>query len=93
MYVYNKNGVRADDPWKIRAENVESIDEYCGVSVSNGVIGVVTNRYPYSLGSSVLAGVYDKVGRGRVDNLIQTFPALSMQVAFNNDRNYKNYVQ
>lgn len=46
--------------------------------MSNGVLGVASSKRPLKLSSSVLAGAYDKIGRGRVDNLIQTFPALNM---------------
>jgi len=41
-------------------------------------LGVVSSKRPLKLDSSVLAGAYDKIGRGRVDNLVQTFPALNM---------------
>ena len=76
-------GPAADDPWIIKAENVEKIDEYYGISVSNGVLGAVSSRFPFQLSSTVLAGVYDKIGRGRVDNLVQTFPALNLEFYFN----------
>ena len=41
----------------------------------------------------MLAGAYDKIGRGRVDNLVQTFPAMNMDINFNGDGSYTNYVQ
>lgn len=72
---------------------MEKLDEYYGISVSNGVLGVVSSRWPLKLQSSVLAGAYDKIGRGRVDNLVQTFPALNMELYFNGRSDYNNYVQ
>lgn len=90
--VYYTNGKLADDPWKLRAEQVETLTEYFGISVSNGILGVVSSRYPFQLSSSVLAGAYDKIGRGRVDNLVQTFPALNIEASFGS-HSYSNYVQ
>lgn len=90
--MYLRNGVQADDPWKLRVEQVETLSEYFGISVSNGIIGVVSSQRPLKLSSSVLAGTYDKVGRGRVENLVQTFSALDVDILFGNS-NYYNYVQ
>lgn len=42
------------------------------------MLGVASSKQAYKLSSSVLAGAYDKIGRGRVDNLVQTFPALNI---------------
>lgn len=61
--------------------------------MSNGVLGVVSSQKPFKLTSSVLAGAYDKVGRGRVDNLIQTFSALNMDVSFAGSSSHTNFVQ
>jgi hypothetical protein len=41
--------------------------------VGNGVLGVVSSNTPFVVKDSVLAGVYDKYGRGRVDNIVKTF--------------------
>jgi hypothetical protein len=57
------------------------------------VLGVVSSQRPLRLQSSVLAGAYDKIGRGRVDNLVQTFPALNMELYYNGDSSYHNYMQ
>jgi hypothetical protein len=54
---------------------------------------VVSSKRPLKLDSSVLAGAYDKIGRGRVDNLVQTFPALNMEMYYNGNSAYYNYVQ
>ncbi len=57
------------------------------------MLGVVSSQRPLKLHSSVLAGAYDKIGRGRVDNLVQTFPALNMELYYNGNSGYYNYVQ
>jgi hypothetical protein len=83
-----------NDEWLIRAESVEKLDEYYGVSLSNGLMGVVSSREPLQVGSTVLAGVYDKVGRGRVDNLVRTFPPLDMSISLNgNTGGFYNIIQ
>ena len=79
--------------WSVQAENVETLPEYYGISVSNGVIGAVSSRSPFKLSSTVLAGVYDKIGRGRVDNLVQTFPALNVEMSFGGKEDCYNFAQ
>ncbi len=43
---------------------------YYGITNSNGLIGAVSEKYPFKISKTVLAGAYDKYGRGRVDNII-----------------------
>lgn len=35
---------------------------------------------PINVATTVLAGAYDVFGRGRVDNIVETFPALQLSV-------------
>ena len=60
-------------------ENYPSND-YFGITVGNGVIGAVSSIKPLSVGTTVLAGAYDVFGRGRVDNIVETFPALQVSL-------------
>ena len=70
------------------------MSEYFGVSVSNGLIGAVSSKSPLRLSQTVLAGTYDKMGRGRVDNIAETFSALNLGISFNGQGlSYYNYVQ
>ena len=49
-----------------------------------------------AVGTTVLAGAYDVFGRGRVDNIVQTFPALQIQINYGSDiteGGYYNYNQ
>jgi hypothetical protein len=48
------------------------------VSVGNGAIGLVSSKSPLKVKDSVLAGAYDKYGRGRVDNIITTFNGIDL---------------
>ena len=73
---------------------LKSGEQYYGISVSNGLIGAVSSQQSLRLSSTVLAGTYDKMGRGKVDNLLQTFSAFNIRLSFNgNDINAYNHVQ
>jgi len=43
---------------------------YYGITNSNGLIGAVSDKLPFQISKTVLAGTYDKYGRGRVDNIV-----------------------
>lgn len=40
------------------------------MTVSNGMIGAVSSYHPLKVSQTVLAGAYDVMGRGRVDNIV-----------------------
>jgi len=56
-------------------KSVEEIDpqNYYGVTVANGMIGLVSSPKPLQMGDIVLNGVYDYYGRGRVSNILKGF--------------------
>ena len=64
------------------------------MTLSNGIIGAVTSQQPLKIKQTVLAGTYDTMGRGRVDNIVETFSALNLRMSFNgNGLNPYNHVQ
>jgi len=67
----------AQDPWKIRAERIDPANYY-GVTVANGMIGIVSAPEPFKVKDVVLAGAYDLYGRGRVSNFLRSFNLLNM---------------
>src|SRR4030088_25298 len=67
------------DPWKINAVKVDR-SNYYGVTVANGMIGIVSSAEPFKVKDVVLAGAYDLYGRGRVSNFLRSFNLLNMQV-------------
>jgi protein-glucosylgalactosylhydroxylysine glucosidase len=69
--------VQAQDPFKIKA-NITKGMEYYGVTVANGMIGVVSSPEPFKVKEVVLAGAYDLYGRGRVSNFLKSFNLLNM---------------
>jgi protein-glucosylgalactosylhydroxylysine glucosidase len=70
------------DPWIIKAESVNSSDYY-GVTVANGMIGLVSSPQPLKVNNVILSGTYDLYGRGRVSNFLNSFNLLNMQLDIN----------
>ncbi len=64
------------DPWKIAATNFDP-SNYYGITVANGMIGVVSSPEPFKVKDVVLAGAYDLYGRGRVSNFLKSFNLLN----------------
>jgi len=70
------------DPWKIKADKIEPSDYY-GITVANGMIGIVSSPEPFKVKNVVLAGTYDLYGRGRVSNFLNSFNLLNMRFDIN----------
>jgi trehalose/maltose hydrolase-like predicted phosphorylase len=67
------------DAWKINADKINP-SNYYGITVANGMIGVVSSPEPLKVKDVVLAGAYDLYGRGRVSNFLRSFNLLNMQM-------------
>lgn len=85
----------SQDPWKIEASKIDP-SNYYGVTVANGMIGIVSSPEPFKVKDVVLAGAYDLYGRGRVNNFLRSFNLLNMyleidgrRIAANNVSNMK----
>jgi trehalose/maltose hydrolase-like predicted phosphorylase len=65
------------DIWKIKADKIDP-SNYYGVTVANGMIGIVSSPEPFKVKDVVLAGAYDLYGRGRVSNFLRSFNLLNM---------------
>lgn len=77
--------ITAQDPWKITAEKIDPTNYY-GVTVANGMIGVVSSAEPFKVKEVVLAGAYDLYGRGRVSNFLKSFNLLNMYLEVDGKR-------
>src|SRR6476620_3299259 len=66
----------SQDPWVIKANNIDP-NNYYGITVGNGVIGIVSSPEPFKVKDVVLAGAYDLYGRGRVSNFLRSFNLLN----------------
>ena len=71
--------VEAQDPWKITVSSINP-SNYYGVTVANGMIGIVSSPEPFKVKEVVLAGAYDQYGRGRGSNFLRSFNLLNMQL-------------
>jgi len=71
--------VKSQDPWKLTVPSVNP-SNYYGVTVANGMIGIVSSPEPFKVKEVVLAGAYDQYGRGRVSNFLRSFNLLNMQL-------------
>src|SRR5678816_1490223 len=67
------------DPWKVKADKIDP-SNYYGVTVANGMIGIVSSPEPFKVKDVVLAGAYDLYGRGRVSNFLRSFNLLNMNL-------------
>ncbi|MEO7768671.1 MAG: glycoside hydrolase family 65 protein, partial [Ferruginibacter sp.] len=65
------------DAWKITATNINPANYY-GITVANGMLGIVSSPEAFKVKEVVLAGAYDLYGRGRVSNFIRSFNLLNM---------------
>ncbi len=76
---------QAQDPWKVSATNINPADYY-GITVANGMIGIVSSPEPFKVKDVVLAGAYDLYGRGRVSNFLRSFNLLNMYLDIDGQR-------
>lgn len=75
----------AQDSWKVTASDINSANYY-GVTVANGMIGIVSSPEPFRVKDVVLAGAYDLYGRGRVSNFLRSFNLLNMYMEIDGRR-------
>ncbi|MFN7822192.1 MAG: glycosyl hydrolase family 95 catalytic domain-containing protein [Bacteroidota bacterium] len=96
MFSFSITTLLAQDPWKVKADLVDSRNYY-GITVANGMIGVVSSPEPFKVKDVVLSGAYDLYGRGRVSNFLRSFNLLNMQIDINGRRvgasNVSNFMQ
>jgi protein-glucosylgalactosylhydroxylysine glucosidase len=69
----------AQDAWKIATTNIDA-KNYYGVTVANGMLGIVSSPEAFKVKDVVLAGAYDLYGRGRVSNFLKSFNLLNMYI-------------
>src|SRR5687767_6906367 len=75
----------AQDPWKISTEKIEP-STYYGITVANGMIGIISSAEAFKVKEVVLAGAYDLYGRGRVSNFLRSFNLLNMYLELDGRR-------
>ncbi|HYI76219.1 MAG TPA: glycoside hydrolase family 65 protein [Chryseolinea sp.] len=65
--------------WSVEATKFNP-GNYFGVTVANGMIGIVSSPEPLRVKDVVLNGVYDYYQRGRVSNILKTFNHVNMNL-------------
>jgi protein-glucosylgalactosylhydroxylysine glucosidase len=74
-----------DEGWTIKASQIDP-NNYYGVTVANGMIGLVSSPEPMKVRDVVLNGVYDYYQRGRVSNILKTFNHINMNLDVDGQR-------
>ena len=65
--------------WLIHADLIDP-NNYYGITVANGMVGLVSSPEPMKVKDVVLNGVYDYYQRGRVSNILKTFNHINMNL-------------
>ncbi len=82
--------------WTVEADGLGT-GKYYGVTVANGMIGLVSSPSPLRVKDVVLNGVYDHYQRGRVSNILKSFNHANMNLEVDgqrvNEGNISSYKQ
>ncbi|WP_420581118.1 glycosyl hydrolase family 95 catalytic domain-containing protein [Reichenbachiella sp.] len=68
--------------WYIPASEIDP-NNYYGVTLANGMVGLVSSPNPMQIKDVVLNGVYDNYQRGRVSNILKTFSHMNVSMSIN----------
>lgn len=75
--------------WEITAKNIDP-KNYYGVTVANGMVGIVSSPEPLKVKDVVLNGAYDYYQRGRVSNILKGFNHVNMNLDVDGRRISRN---
>ncbi len=73
------------NPWQIVGQNINPANYY-GITVANGMIGLVSSPEPMKVKDVVLNGAFDTYGRGRVSNILKVFNFANMNLDVDGQR-------
>ena len=85
LFLFLVSFSQKSDTWKIIADTINPQDYY-GVTVANGMIGIVSSPNVLRCKDVVLNGAYDQYGRGRVSNFLQSFNLVNMNMDIDGHR-------
>jgi protein-glucosylgalactosylhydroxylysine glucosidase len=68
-----------NNEWTIESSTIDPA-KYFGVTVANGMVGLVSSPEPMRVQDVVLNGAYDYYQRGRVSNILKTFNHINMNL-------------
>ncbi len=70
--------------WTINAKNINP-DNYHGITVANGMIGLVSSAKPLQMKTVILNGVYDVYGKSEVPRIMKGFNFANIALSINGD--------
>src|SRR5882757_5760340 len=73
------------DTWTIHTDTIDPA-HYAGITVANGMIGLVSSPEPFKAKDIVLNGAFDLYGRGRVSNILKTFNFVNLYLDIDGQR-------
>ncbi len=76
---------QSPDTWTIHADSIDP-GHYFGITVANGMIGLVSSTDPFRAKDIVLNGAFDLYGRGRVSNILKTFNFINLNLDIDGNR-------
>ena len=82
----------SQDSWSVTATDFDP-KEYYGVTVANGMVGLVSSPQPLKVNDVILNGVYDYYQRGRVSNILKVFNHMNMDLDIDNRRVGPNEIE
>ena len=85
LLIFNQLAFSQNDAWHVVGQKIDPANYY-GVTMANGMIGLVSSPEPMHISTSVLNGTYDNYFRGRVSNILQGFNFLNMNLDVNGRR-------
>ena len=71
--------------WQLAANNIDPTN-YFGVTIANGMVGLVSSPQPMQVQDVILNGVYDTYQRGRVENILKVFNHLNLRLDVDEQR-------
>ncbi|MFT6853992.1 MAG: trehalose/maltose hydrolase-like predicted phosphorylase [Cyclobacteriaceae bacterium] len=78
LVLSTRSAIGQNDAWVIRTSEINP-DKYFGVTVANGVTGLVSSPIPFQVKDVVLNGAFDRYGRGRVSNIMKVFNTANIE--------------
>lgn len=89
--IFTTWGQNTNDIWKIEAHQIQP-NAYYGVTVANGMIGLISSAEPLKVKEVVLNGAFDTYGRGRVANIMKVFEFANMDLDVDGKRISRNQI-
>jgi len=78
--------------WHIVGKDIDP-NNYYGITVANGMVGLVSSPEPLKVEQVILNGVYDYYQRGRVSNILQGFSHMNMHLEIQGRRIGRSDIQ